>query len=348
MAADVVTTLGINGGSATGLGVGVALIDTGVSPVAGLEDVVFGTDVSSDQTVPALRDLDAFGHGTHLAGLITSDRPDAPGVAPDARLVSIKAGASDGSVETEQVIQAVEWATANRTSHGIDVLVLAYGTEDRDPNAEALVEAVDAAAEAGIVVVVSAGNHGAEAPEVSHPASSHRVIAVGAVEGWQTAEASDDAVAAYSPVGTALRGPDVLAPGTRVVSTGVPGSWLSEANPVADRGRGLFRGTGTSQSAAIVGGAAALLLEVAPSLSPDEVASVLVRTSTAIDGSTAGVIDVEAALAAIGASSVDEGPDLGWDGQRWDGQRWDGQRWDGQRWDGQRWDGQRWDGQRWD
>ena len=347
-AADIATPGDDNVDIATGRGVGVALIDTGVTPVAGLQDVVHGIDVSTDRDVPELRDLDAYGHGTHLAGLVTSNRPDAPGMAPDAALISVKAGAFDGSVETAQVIAAVEWATANADPMGIDVVVLAYGTDDSDPAARQLVTVVERAVDAGIVVVASAGNHGEESAALSHPASSERVIAVGGIDGWQTPQTEDDRVATYSPAGTARRSVDVLAAGTRVTSTGVAGSWLSQAHPEADRGRGLFRGTGTSQAAALVGGAAALLLEQAPDLTPAEVAAVLRNTSSPIVGSAAGVIDMTAALAALQDTASEESSDLGWDGQRWDGQRWDGQRWDGQRWDGQRWDGQRWDGQRWD
>ena len=107
----------------TGRGVGVALVDTGVVPVPGLDsgNVTNGADLSFESQAPSLRYLDTFGHGTHLAGIIAGRTSGGPlnldkfqGVAPDAKLTSLKMAASDGAVDVSQVIAAVDWVVAPR------------------------------------------------------------------------------------------------------------------------------------------------------------------------------------------------------------------------------------------
>ena len=129
----------------TGAGVDVAVIDTGVTPVPALStpgSVVYGPDLSLDSQNPALRNLDGFGHGTFMAGLIAGHDPSltapyskAPagayrGIAPDARIVSLKVGAADGSVDVTQVIAAIDWVVQHAHDPGFNIRVinLSYGT----------------------------------------------------------------------------------------------------------------------------------------------------------------------------------------------------------------------------
>ena len=113
--------------------------------------------------------------------------------------------------------------------------------------------------EDGIAVVASAGNEGAGAHLLDMPAADPYVIAVGASDTRATPDPADDRVADFSSR-SFLRGPDVVAPGTGVVSLRVPGSTLDEEFPGARVGDGFFRGSGTSQAAAVVSGLAARLL----------------------------------------------------------------------------------------
>jgi serine protease AprX len=128
----------------TGKGVDVAVIDTGVSPVRGLTsgNVVNGPDLSFDSQRADLRHKDGFGHGTHMASIVagrdaagTVASYSAPGtftgVAPDARVVSLKVGASDGAADVSQVIAAIGWVAENRYRHGLNIRVLnlSYGTD---------------------------------------------------------------------------------------------------------------------------------------------------------------------------------------------------------------------------
>jgi len=138
----------------TGKGVDVAVIDTGVAPVAGLNTtgkVVYGPDLSlesqatvvkSTGTTYPFRNVDTFGHGTFMAGLIaghdstlTAPYASAPasayrGVAPDARIVSLKVGDADGGVDVSQVIAAIDWVIQHAHDSGLNIRVinLSYGT----------------------------------------------------------------------------------------------------------------------------------------------------------------------------------------------------------------------------
>ena len=100
----------INAGTVDGGPADVAIIDSGVSPVGSLAGrVVNGPDFSSDARVEELRNLDAFGHGTHLAGIVAA-------VAPQARIVNVKVADSDGSTTLVRLLSALDWVDPPRRS----------------------------------------------------------------------------------------------------------------------------------------------------------------------------------------------------------------------------------------
>ena len=153
----------------TGKGVDVAVIDTGVAPVAGLSSpgkVINGPDLSLESQSPNLQYLDTDGHGTFMAGLIAGNdgQPGGyRGVAPDARIVSLKVGVADGGADVSQVIAAIDWVVQHRNDNGMNIRVLnlSYGTNSSQPYAlDPLAYAVEQAWKAGIVVVAAAGNSG--------------------------------------------------------------------------------------------------------------------------------------------------------------------------------------------
>ncbi|WP_158657509.1 S8 family serine peptidase [Blastococcus saxobsidens] len=313
----------------TGVGVGVALIDTGVTRVPGLDaagKVVDGPDLSLDSQADNLRHGDGYGHGTHLAGLIAGRDSAAPrgnekdekwfvGMAPDATIVNVKVGAADGSVDVSQVIAGIDWVVTNKASHNIRVLNLSYGTDSTQSyQLDPLAHAVESAWRAGIVVVVAAGNDGASgARPLTMPAIDPYVIAVGSSNNHGTPAPEDDLVGAWTNSGTTARRPDLLAPGKSVVSLRVPSSYADVGHPEGlvygdDTGR-LFRGSGTSQSAAVVSGAAALLLQRNPKLTPDQVkgllkdsADKLMLDTSPVQG--AGDLDVKGAVELLEKGSV--------------------------------------------
>jgi serine protease AprX len=293
-----------NGHALTGQGVTVALLDSGVTAVPGLDGagkVIQGPDLSIEAT-SGLGDSDTFGHGTYLAGIIAAHDPTkinqrtgAPivtnyatqlGVAPDARLLALKLATTDGSTDISQVIAALDWVTQHRNDNGMNVRVinLSFGTESTQSyELDPLAAAVENAWHHGIVVVVSAGNDGNAAP-LTDPAVDPYIIAVGALSyGSATDGYTRPDVASFSNGGNAARHPDLIAPGNSIVSLRDPGSFVDVNHPsglvAGDSSGRLFRGSGTSQAAAVVSGAAALLLQQDPQLTPDQVKAALVGTS---------------------------------------------------------------------
>lgn len=286
----------------TGSGVDVALIDTGVAPVSGLTDsakVVVGPDLSFESQSADLRYLDTYGHGTNMAGIIAgrevatasgaayaADTTNFYGMAPDSRLVSLKLADRDGVVDVSQMVAAIDWVVQNRAANGLNIRVLniSYGTySPQSPQADPLSWAAEVAWRSGIVVVASAGNLGATVGGLSSPAYDPWVLAVGAVDTRGTDSTSDDVVPAFSAKQGGnfnTRGIDVVAPGVGVVSLGVPGSYLSDTYPAARFGNGFLRGSGTSQAAAVVSGASALLISQRPALTPNQVKALLIGGAT--------------------------------------------------------------------
>jgi serine protease AprX len=306
-------------GGTDGSGVGVALIDTGLAPVAGLAGtrVVEGPDLSLDSQVPSLTHRDTFGHGTHLAGIIAgtpaADRSGFTGVAPGATLTSVKVGAGAGITDVSQVIAAIDWVVAHRNddpAHPTRVLNLSYNTDGiQDHRLDPLTHAVENAWRAGIVVVVAAGNGGSSA-RLSNPAYDPFVLAIGAADPVGTATPADDQVTDFSSRGDSTRRVDLIAPGRSVVSLRDPGSYIDELYPEARVGTQYTKGSGTSQAAAVVSGAVALLLQQRPGLTPDQVKQVLTDSAARLPradraGTGAGELDIwRATRTAAKASAV--------------------------------------------
>ncbi len=313
----------------TGKGVGVALIDTGVSPVAGLTsgNVVNGPDLSFDSQDPSTAHLDGFGHGTHLASIIAGrdvagtpasylDPSRFTGVAPDANLVNVKVGASNGDVDVSQVIAAIDWVVQHRKDEALNIRVinLSYGTDSvQDSMVDPLAYAVENAWKNGIVVVAAGGNEGDTTTNLANPASDPHVLAVGAMDSAGTVATTDDTVPSWSTDGTERRHVDLTAPGVSVLGLRVPGGTADTENPQARVGDRFARASGTSMAAAVVSGEAALLFQAKPDLTPDQVKQILTgsanglnNVSTLLEG--AGTTDLRKALKAVPKTVVDPAP----------------------------------------
>jgi len=131
--------------------------------------------------------------------------------------------------------------------------------------------------------VVAAGNDGNGSP-LRNPASDPFVIAVGASKNTgKMGVIYDDAVTQFSSCGTSRRSPDIVAPGKSIVSLRNPGSFADSQNPEARVGTRYFLGSGSSQAAAVVSGAIALLLEQHPELTPNQVKELLMDTARPLE-----------------------------------------------------------------
>ena len=201
-------------GGLVGLGIGVAVIDSGVAEHRGL---VNRLRLSKDFTGEGATDV--YGHGTHVAGIIagsgdgsrTSDGNAYVGMAPGAEIISLKVLGADGTGSVSSVIEAIEWAIDNRIRYRIRILNLSLGhpatSHYRD---DPMAKAVERAVAAGLVVVSSAGNRGKNAEgtpvigAVVSPGFTPGALTVGALNTRGTVARSDDGVATYSsrgPVG---------------------------------------------------------------------------------------------------------------------------------------------------
>ena len=312
----------------TGRGIDVAVIDTGVAPVPGLNTVgkvINGPDLSFESQVSSTRHLDGYGHGTHMAAIIAGrdsavraghekDDDHFVGIAPDSRIVNVKVAAADGGTDVSQVIAAIDWVVQHRKDAGLNIRVinLSYGTHSTQPyTVDPLAYAVENAWRKGIVVVAAAGNDGAGAA-LTMPAANPYVIAVGAVDHVGTEKLDDDIAASFTNEGTTTRRADLVAPGKSVVSLRTPGSYSDRGHPeglvTGDSSQRFFRGSGTSQATAIVSGAVALLLQQRPTLTPDQVKYLLKSTADWLPHAAAsqgsGAIDIQAAFGAATPSTT--------------------------------------------
>ena len=322
VAADTGATAWWNAGF-TGRGIDVAVIDSGASPVQGLNapgKIIYGPDLSLESQAPALRNLDTFGHGTFMAGLIagkddalTAPYASAPatayrGMAPDARIVSLKVATADGGTDVTQVIAAIDWVVAHKTDNGMNIRVLnlSYGTNSlQGADSDPLSYAVEQAWKKGIVVVVAAGNSGYQrgkgAPGLANPAYNPFVIGVGGYDSMGTAIPTDDVMGTYSAsstgCGAKCKNPDFVAVGSHMQGLRVANGFIDANNPVGRLGTRYFRGSGTSQAAAITSGTVALILQKYPNLTPDQVKRFITDNAKKVPGADsqaqgAGKIDL--------------------------------------------------------
>jgi serine protease AprX len=359
----------------TGTDVAVAVLDTGIDD----NNAAFGARVKArvdlvDPTHPAQGD--PAGHGTHVAGIVAASRAFvAPGIAPEANLVSVRVLDQTGASRLSTVMLGLEWVVAHKTQLGIRVVVMALGAPAvtgyrEDP----LAAASELAWHSGLVVVTAAGNGGPAAGTIETPGIDPLVLTVGASDDNGTPRTSDDVLPAWSSVGPTpdrLAKPDLVAPGRKIVSVRVPGSTIDQLSPDHIEGPTTIRFSGTSEAAAVAAGAAALLIQQRPDLQPDQTKSLLTSTARKLDNvrdaaQGNGQLNVARALQAatprvtpsplppanallrvVWIQLLRDGA-IDWDQVRWDQVRWDQVRWDQVRWDQVRWDQVRWDQVRWD
>jgi Subtilase family len=384
----------------TGEGIDVAVIDTGVTPSSEFSGrLLNGPDLSFDSQRSSTRYIDGYGHGTHMASIIAARDARLPsgasfnnddyfvGMAPEARIINMKVGASNGVTDVSQVIAAVDWVVQHRNKDGLNIRVLnlSFGTDGKqDYTLDPLTYAVERAWFAGIVVVASAGNEGYGTEKLDNPAYDPFVIAVGADDLRGTITASDDEVPDFSNRGTSSRRPDLVAPGKSVIGLRVAGSYLDGKYPEGRVGDSYFKGTGTSQSTAVVAGAAALLLSSKPWLNNDQVKRLLMSSASPMpsadpEGRGSGRVNVAAAnqasipyfgaqkfVKSLGLGSIAKSRgsavikdsdgvlllgDVDIFGEPYNvalsGNSWSGGTWNGNSWSGNSWSGNSWSATTW-
>ena len=283
----------------TGAGIGVALIDSGVSNsidlytgVLPLSRVVYQQSFVPGNSSPN----DQYGHGTHIAGLIAGDGLSSTGplytktfkgIAPDSKIVNLRVLDANGASTDSVVIAAINQAIALKSKYNIRVINLSMGRAVYESyNLDPLCQAVEKAWQNGIVVVVAAGNNGRYQPTngygtVTSPANDPYVITVGAMKPMGTPTRVDDLIASYSSKGPtvidAVAKPDLVAPGNLLVSLEAPGSTLYNQYPgnrvpysyyvkggSSASSSSYLTLSGTSMAAGVVSGVVADLLQKSP------------------------------------------------------------------------------------
>lgn len=264
----------------TGRDVTVAVIDTGIHPHPDLEGrIIAFQDFINGRTAV----YDDNGHGTHCAGCVASNGSQSGGVyagtAPEAQLVGVKVINKTGTGMLSTIIQGVEWCVRNRESYGIRVISMSLGAQANTSAAnDPLVQAVEQAWNAGIVVCAAAGNEGPSSGTITSPGISPLVITVGAADDRGTLPQTDDIVADFSSRGPTIDGlvkPDVVAPGVNITSLRAPGSFVDKINSASRVGEFYFTLSGTSMATPIVAGMCAQLLQEYPTLTPQDVKNML-------------------------------------------------------------------------
>ena len=374
----------------TGHGVTVAVMDTGIDNLPDFSGRLIG---GVDLTNGGNPYQDSYGHGTFVAGLIAGDGASSggqySGEAPGANLVSIKVAGADGTTHLGTLISGLQWAVDHQSRYGIKILNLSLGFKSA---LSTVINPLDQAAEAvwhaGIAVVVAAGNTGPFNGSVLSPGDDPLVITVGALDDMATPSIADDEMNDFSAVGpTATDGwvkPDLVTSGRSVVSLAAPGSTIDADNPSARIGSANFVGSGTSFSAAITSGAAALVLADNPGLTPNQLKARLLGTTNPgpvgnpfVDGhgalnayaaATSGAMNLNQSTAGLlprlfgTVSLAPSGPADTWNvnlwsglavnqpptsGPAWNGLAWNGADWDGWVWTGRAWNDGGWAGAQW-
>jgi len=370
----------------TGQGVTVAVLDTGIDNLPDFAGrLIGGVDLTSGNNPYQ----DSYGHGTFVAGLIagngTSSNGQYSGEAPRAKLVSVKVAGADGTTHLGTLISGLQWTVDNKDTYGIKVVNISLGYQPSQSTVNnPLDNAVEATWNAGIAVVVSAGNAGPFNGTILSPGDDPLVITVGALDDMATSSTADDEMNDFSSVGpTSIDGwvkPDIVTSGRSVVSLAAPGSTIYSNNPGGRIGSANFVGSGTSFSAAIVSGAAALVLAANPGITPNELKARLLGYASPgpvgnpfVDGH--GELNAYAAAngaaadfnqSANGLSPTRPGstvslaptgnvdtwnPNL-WTGITWHqspstGWAWNNYAWSGRDWNGWAWNNQAWSGWAW-
>jgi serine protease AprX len=309
IAAPVVNAPDAWSNSLTGKGVGVAVIDTGVYPHPDLNGRISAfKDFVNKKTAP----YDDHGHGTHVAGDIASDGISSNalyrGPAPGCNIIGIKVLDGSGSGRLSTVIQGIQWCIENKDRHGIRIINLSLGSiPSQSYREDPVCQAVEQAWKQGIVVCAAAGNDGPGSGTIYSPGTDPAVITVGSMNDKNKIDFSGYSVAGYSSRGPTIDNlvkPDVLSPGTNIISLLSPDSTLDRQNRRARVGKEYLALSGTSMAAPVCSGIVALLLEAKSTLTPDEVKNILKESARALPDATdndqgSGLIDAKKALSMI-------------------------------------------------
>jgi serine protease AprX len=366
-----------------GSGVTVAVVDSGISldddfsAVAGES----GSDRVNMQlgfNSSAYTAQDVFGHGTHVAGIIGGNGTKSDGfykgVAPGVNLIGIKISDDYGMAYESDTVEALQWIFDNKDIYNIRVVNLSIqSTVEQSYHDSALDAAVEILWFNGIVVVAATGNKGPDNgfnPVLAAPANDPFIITVGASEEKGDADRSNDSIASFTAYDETMDffvKPEIIAPGKDIVSVLAGSSWWRNDHPDRFVDGGYFRISGTSMATPMVAGAAALLLQAEPDLTPDQVKYRLLETAgkvgkanyldvygavttPTIESANQGVIPhmllAKMALIAYWANE-NGGENVDWENVDWAAVNWNAVNWNAVNWNAVNWNAVNWNAVNW-
>ena len=258
----------------TGKGIGIAILDTGISPnndfLYPKNRILAFKDFINNKSKP----YDDNGHGTHVAGIAGGSGINSNGkyrgIAPDCNFIGVKVLNNEGKGNASDVLAGLQWVMDNKEKYNIKIANLSIGTSNTSSN-DPLVKAVENMWDSEVIITIAAGNDGPKKHTISSPAISRKVITIGASDDNITANVWGNNLINFSGRGPTLEcivKPDILAPGVNIISC-LSNSVSKQSNEIVDKN--YFSLSGTSMSTPIVSGAIALLLEKYKDLKPDDV-----------------------------------------------------------------------------
>lgn len=323
-------------GGLDGTGIGIAVIDSGVDNSH--EELLGGKSISRvianvDFTGEGVLTDDPYGHGTHVASLAAGNNlilsGTYTGIAPNANIINLRVLNSQGTGSTSALLNALDWVMTNRSAYNIRVVNMSLGAPAGDSyKNDPVCKAVRRLVDSGIVAVVAAGNNGKDSlgnkiyGGIQSPGNEPSAITVGASNTYGTDVRGDDSVTTFSSRGPTrsywtdaggvkhydnLIKPDLVAPGNKIVAAEAKNNYLVTTYPQLDAavsaptdGKMMYM-SGTSMAAPIVAGAAALMLQANPNLTPNMVKAILMYTAQPLAGFNqfeqgAGQINIEGAM----------------------------------------------------
>jgi serine protease AprX len=337
-----------------GAGVRVALVDTGVADTPALTRssgrLVDAYNASTDP-----RPYDEYGHGTFMAGIVaggpvagTGDR--GLGVAPGATVLNVKVADKRGRTSLSRVIDGLDWVAGHASSVDVAAFAFSRSRPGRGYGADPLTDAVERVRDAGVTIVVSAGN---DPDEVGDPGFDPKAFTVGAAD-VRNGGRDGATVASFSGSGVVagLVKPDVVGSGVGVLSVLPPDSAIARTNPDARRSDLLWRGSGTSEAAAQAAGLAALFLHDFPGTRPVDVKASLRAAARDLHVRAAGAGLLRAANRVVNGTDGAGLPsgasgERGFDANSWSANSWSANSWSANSWSANSWSANSWSANSW-
>lgn len=238
----------------TGQNVTVAILDSGITlhPDLSKNKLLFFKDFVNGKEEP----YDDYNHGIHVTGILASKRT---GIAPGINIISLKVLDKYGKGSTDTFLEAISWILLHREHYNIRIVNISIGGSEGElqQDANRLNRSVAKLWNAGITVCCSAGNNGPAAGTITSPGSCTEVITVGSYDCPHFSSAG--------PLPSGIPKPELVAPGLHILSTTTDGKYHTK--------------NGTSMSVPFISAYSALLLQLYPFLSNNQVKEQLILSA---------------------------------------------------------------------